>query len=199
MVESESAQDTVTRLLVEMRNGDSDAISRLFPIVYSELRRVAASLLRRERSGHTLQPTALVNEAFLRLSAGAVMNLQDRSHFLAVASRAMRQALVEHARSKYARKRGGNQVQVEMETGIAVCDMDIEQVIAVDEALNKLEKLDPLQAKIIEMQYFIGNSIEEIAAATGLPERTTKRELQTGRLFLAEQLHSRGLKLKQKL
>jgi len=199
MAESESAQDTVTRLLVEMRSGDSDAISRLFPIVYSELRRVAASLLRRERSGHTLQPTALVNEAFLRLSAGAVMNLQDRAHFLAVASRAMRQALVEHARSKYARKRGGNQVQVEMETGIAVCDMDIEQVIAVDEALNKLEKLDPLQAKIIEMQYFIGNSIEEIAAATGLPERTTKRELQTGRLFLAEQLHSRGLKLKQKL
>ena len=190
------AQDTVTRLLVEMRNGNSDAINRLYPIVFGELHRVAASLMRRERPGHTLQPTALVNEAFIRLAAGADLNLQDRAHFLAVASRAMRQALVEHARSKFAKKRGGNQVQVEIETGSASFKMDLEQIIAVDQALDKLEELDPLQAKIIEMQFFIGNSIEEIAAATGLPERTTKRELQTGRLFLAEQLHSRGLKLK---
>jgi RNA polymerase sigma factor (TIGR02999 family) len=190
------AQDTVTRLLIEMRNGNSDAINRLYPIVFGELHRVAASLMRRERPGHTLQPTALVNEAFIRLAAGADLNLQDRAHFLAVASRAMRQALVEHARSKFAKKRGGNQVQVEIETGSASFKMDLEQIIAVDQALDKLEELDPLQAKIIEMQFFIGNSIEEIAAATGLPERTTKRELQTGRLFLAEQLHSRGLKLK---
>jgi len=179
-----------------MRNGNSDAINRLYPIVFGELHRVAASLMRRERPGHTLQPTALVNEAFIRLAAGADLNLQDRAHFLAVASRAMRQALVEHARSKFAKKRGGNQVQVEIETGSASFKMDLEQIIAVDQALDKLEELDPLQAKIIEMQFFIGNSIEEIAAATGLPERTTKRELQTGRLFLAEQLHSRGLKLK---
>ena len=190
------AQDTVTRLIIEMRNGNSDAINRLYPIVFGELRRVAASLMRRERPGHTLQPTALVNEAFMRLAAGADLNLQDRAHFLAVASRAMRQALVEHARSKFAKKRGGNQVQVEIETGSASFKMDLEQIIAVDQALDKLEELDPVQAKIIEMQFFIGNSIEEIAAATGLPERTTKRELQTGRLFLAEQLHSRGLKLK---
>jgi len=179
-----------------MRNGNSEAINRLYPIVFGELRRVAASLMRRERPGHTLQPTALVNEAFMRLAAGADLNLQDRAHFLAVASRAMRQALVEHARSKFAKKRGGNQVQVEIETGSASFKMDLEQIIAVDQALDKLEELDPVQAKIIEMQFFIGNSIEEIAAATGLSERTTKRELQTGRLFLAEQLHSRGLKLK---
>src|SRR5208337_4049150 len=98
------AQDTVTRLIIEMRNGNSDAINRLYPIVFGELRRVAASLMRRERPGHTLQPTALVNEAFMRLAAGADLNLQDRAHFLAVASRAMRQALVEHARSKFAKK-----------------------------------------------------------------------------------------------
>ncbi|MGO9436252.1 MAG: ECF-type sigma factor [Terracidiphilus sp.] len=189
------AQDTVTRLLIEMRNGNSDAINRLYPIVFGELRRVAASLMRRERPGHTLQPTALVNEAFIRLAAGPDLNLQDRAHFLAVAARAMRQALVEHARSKFAKKRGGNQVQVEIETGSASFKMDLEQIIAVDQALDRLEELDAVQAKIIEMQYFIGNSIEEIAAATGLPERTAKRELQTGRLFLAEQLQSRGLKL----
>jgi DNA-directed RNA polymerase specialized sigma24 family protein len=104
---------------------------------------------------------------------------------------------VQHARHKYADKRGGRQVQVEMDDAMAHVDVDIEQVIAVDEALGKLEKLDARQAKMVEMQYFAGNSIEEISAAVGLAERSAKRELQTGRLFLAEQLHTVGLKLRQ--
>jgi RNA polymerase sigma-70 factor (ECF subfamily) len=185
----------VTQLLAEMRNGDGDALNRLFPLVYAELRRVAANLMRQERSNHTLQPTALVNEAYLRLAASPEMSLVDRAHFFAVAARVMRQALVQHARVKHAQKRGGKQAQVELDDAMASVDVDVEQVIAVDEALQKLEALDARQAKIVEMQYFIGNSIEEIAAATGTSERTAKRELQTGRLFLAEQLHSQGKKL----
>jgi RNA polymerase sigma factor (TIGR02999 family) len=122
--------------------------------------------------------------------------LQNRAHFFAIASRAMRQALVEHARRKHAGKRGGHQARVEMDDAMAHVEMDIEQTLAVDEALAKLEQLDPLQAKMVEMQYFGGNSIEEISAAAGIPERSAKRELQTGRLFLAEQLNGVGIKLK---
>lgn len=190
-------QGTVTKLLKDMSTGDADAMNRLFPLVYNELRRVAANLMRRqERPGHTLQPTALVNEAYIRMIATPDMNLVNRAHFFAIASRAMRQALVQHARHKYAGKRGGRQVQVEMDDAIGHVEANMEEVLAVDEALDRLEKLDAAQAKMVEMQYFGGNSIEEIAEATGTPERTTKRALQTGRLFLAEQLHGKGLKLK---
>ena len=195
---TEPGPDTgdVTLLLMQMRKGDNSAINRLFPIVYKELRRVASNLMRSERPNHTLQATALVNEAYLRLAADPEMTLQDRGHFFAVASRAMRQALVEHARARFAKKRGGKQAQVDMDDAIASVDIDLEQVIAVDEALKQLEELDERQAKIVEMQYFIGNSIDEIAAATGLAERTVKRELQTGLLFLAERLNDQGVKLK---
>jgi len=124
------------------------------------------------------------------------MSLEDRAHFFAVASRAMRHVLVDYARAKIARKRGGEKVRVETDDLVGSVHIDREQIIAVDEALARLEKLDVRQAKILEMQYFLGNSIDEISAATGLSERTTKRELQTARLFLAEQLHSVGLKLR---
>jgi len=195
--EQPTEQATVTRLLADLRGGDANAMNYLFPLVYNELRRVAANLMQRqERPGHTLQPTALVNEAYIRMVASPEMNLQNRAHFFAIASRAMRQALVQHARQKFADKRGGRQVQVEMDDVMAHIDVDVEHVMAVDEALEKLEKLDPQQAKMLEMQYFAGNSIDEIAAAVGMPERSVKRELQTGRLFLAEQLNSVGLKLK---
>ena len=195
--EQPTEQATVTRLLADLRGGDANAMNYLFPLVYNELRRVAANLMQRqERPGHTLQPTALVNEAYIRMVALPEMNLQNRAHFFAIASRAMRQALVQHARQKFADKRGGRQVQVEMDDAMAHIDVDVEHVMAVDEALEKLEKLDPQQAKMLEMQYFAGNSIDEIAAAVGMPERSVKRELQTGRLFLAEQLNSVGLKLK---
>lgn len=187
----------VTNLLADLRRGDAKAIDVLFPLVYDELRRVAANMMqRRERPGHTLQPTALVNEAYLRLVEARDMNLQNRAHFFAVASRAMRQALVQHARQKRADKRGGEQIRVEMDEAMAHVNVPLEQVIAVDEALDKLELLDARQAKMVEMQYFVGNSIDEIAAAVDLPERSAKRELQTGRLFLAEQLGSVGMKLK---
>jgi RNA polymerase sigma-70 factor, ECF subfamily len=185
----------VTKLLREMSGGDPDAMNRLFPLVYDELRRVAANLMRRqERPGHTLQPTALVNEAYIRMVAAPDMNLVNRAHFFAIAARAMRQALVQHARHKYAGKRGGRQMQVEMDDAIGHVEANLEEVLAVDEALENLQKLDPVQAQMVEMQYFGGNSIEEISAATGTPERSTKRELQTGRLFLADQLKAKGLK-----
>jgi RNA polymerase sigma factor (TIGR02999 family) len=187
----------VTRLLNEMGGSTPEAINQLFPLVYDELRRVAGNMMRqRERPGHTLQPTALVHEAYMRLSASPNENVRNRACFFAVAARAMRQALVEYARHKLASKRGGRQVKVELDDAMSCVDIELDQVLAVDEALTELEKLDPQQAKLVEMQYFVGNSIEEISAATGLPERTAKRELQTGRLFLAEKLNAVGMKLK---
>lgn len=193
---AQQSMNDITLALKSIGGNERQATEELFPLVYEELRRMAAARMANEAAGHTLQPTALVNEAYIRMVASPEMNLQNRAHFFAIASRAMRQALVQHARQKFADKRGGRQVQVEMDDVMAHIDVDVEHVMAVDEALEKLEKLDPQQAKMLEMQYFAGNSIDEIAAAVGMPERSVKRELQTGRLFLAEQLNSVGLKLK---
>jgi len=165
--------------------------------VYDELRRVAGKLMQaNERTGHTLQPTALVAEAYLRMVAAGEMNLVNRGHFFAVAARAMRHVLVDHAREKFALKRGGKRVKVDVDPdAIVAMPFNFEQVMAVDEALTRLEKLDRRQAQMVEMQYFAGNTVDEIAAALGMHVRTAKRQLQTGRLFLAQQLDGVGLKL----
>jgi RNA polymerase sigma factor (TIGR02999 family) len=182
----------VTRLLSEMRGGDQDAAARLLPIVYQELRRLAAGVMRRERPGHTLQPTAVVHEAYLRLMEGPALNVEDRAHFFAIAARSMRQVLVDHARRNVAGKRGGDKKRVELEDGLALTHQQSEDVLALHEALYELEKLDPRQAQIVEMHYFAGNLVGEIAEVQGIAERTVKRELQTARLFLKKQLESKG-------
>ncbi|MGA2097935.1 MAG: ECF-type sigma factor [Candidatus Acidiferrum sp.] len=185
----------VTALLSQMRN-DKQAAAHLLPVVYGELRRVAAGMMRNERPGHTLQPTAVVHEAYMRLLAGAHPTLQNRAHFFALAARAMRQVLVDHARRKLAEKRRDDmRIHVEFEENIALTAQQSEELLAVHEAIAQLERLDARQAQIVEMHYFAGNAVEEIAAAHEISARTVKRELQSARLFLKQQLDRKGVAL----
>jgi RNA polymerase sigma factor (TIGR02999 family) len=181
----------ITRHVSQMGNGDPEAAARLLPVVYQELRKVAAAIMRRERPGHTLQPTAVVHEAFLRLMGSSELNVENRAHFFALAARSMRQILVDHARKKVAEKRGGEKVRVELDDRLALTAQQSEDVLALHEALEQLEKLDPRQAQIVEMHYFAGNLVAEIAEIHGIAERTVKLELQTARLFLKGQLASK--------
>jgi RNA polymerase sigma factor (TIGR02999 family) len=181
--------DQVTSLLREMQDGDAAAADRLVPIVYRELRRIAGGLMRRERADHTLQPTAVVHEALLRLMEGEPVTFENRAHFFAIAARIMRRLLVDHARRRVAGKRGGEDLQqVELEDGLALTLEQSSEVLALHDALDLLARLDERQARIVEMHYFAGNSLEEIAAIVGVSERTVARELQTARLFLRQQL-----------
>lgn len=181
----------VTRLLSDMR-GDKEAAAKLFPLVYRELRRVAAGMMYRERSGHTLQPTAVVHEAYIRLTGGTNPTLQNRAHFFALAARAMRQVLVDHARRKLATKRGGELgPPIELEDHLALTEQQSDEVLAIHEALERLQELDPRQAQIVEMHYFAGNPVEEIAEVLAIGSRTVKRELQSARLFLKKQLEGK--------
>ena len=185
--------DQVTQLLHDMQGGDSGAIDRLVPIVYRELRRIAGAVMKTERSDHTLQPTAVVHEALVRLMEGEPVTFENRAHFFAIAARIMRRLLVDHARRRVADKRGGESLrQVEMEEGLALTLQQSSDVLALHDALDLLERLDERQAHIVEMHYFAGNSVEEIALVAGVSERTVKRELQTARLFLRQQLKPLG-------
>jgi RNA polymerase sigma-70 factor (ECF subfamily) len=178
-------------LISRIRAGDEQAAADLMPIVYKELRRMAAAAMRRERPGHTLQPTAVVHEAYLRMMEGADLNLQNRAHFFAIAAKSMRRVLVDHARRRLASKRGGEERhQVELEDQIALSPQQSADVLALHRALEELEELDPQQARTVEMAYFAGNSVAEIAEVLGVSERTVNRELKTARLFLKQQLRS---------
>jgi RNA polymerase sigma factor (TIGR02999 family) len=186
----------VTRLISEMRQGNQKAAEQLMPLVYHELRRMAAAAMNRERPGHTLQPTAVVHEAYLRLLGGENLSVENRAHFFALAARSMRQVLVDHARRKLAGKRGGEIHQrVELEDHLALTEQQSEEVLALHDALEQLQQLDVRQAQIVEMHYFAGNSVEEIAAVLEISDRTVKRELQTARLFLKQQLKGTGITL----
>jgi RNA polymerase sigma factor (TIGR02999 family) len=185
-------RDEVTQLLARIRDGDERAAAQLIPVVYKELRRIAAAMMRRERSDHTLQPTAVVHEAFIRLMDGEAARFENRAHFFAIAARSMRRVLVDHARGRLADKRGGQQRQVELEDDIALTPQQSEEVLGLDQALDRLESLDARQAQIVEMHYFAGNSVAEIAHVFQIGERTVKRELQTARLFLKQQLEAAG-------
>jgi RNA polymerase sigma factor (TIGR02999 family) len=183
----------VTQLLAQVRAGDEQASAQLVPLVYKELRKIAGAMMRRERPGHTLQPTAVVHEAFIRLTDGEQAHFESRAHFFAIAARSMRQVLVDHARRRLAEKRGGEaQQRVELDEDIALTPHQSEQVLGLDEALDRLERLDARQAQIVEMHYFAGNQVAEIAHLCQISERTVKRELQTARLFLKQQLRSDG-------
>lgn len=176
----------MTHLLASASAGDEQAVSSLFTIVYDELRRMAASSLRRERPDHTLQPTALVHEAYLRLAHEPEARWENRAHFLAVAAQAMRRILVDHARARNARKRGGGDVRLPLEDVDSVTtalppDLDL---IVLDEALVRLAALDPRQARIVELRFFGGLTVEETATVTGTSPRTVKREWQVARAWL---------------
>src|SRR5678816_1225411 len=170
---------------------DRQSVDSLLPVVYQELRRLAASYLRRERPGQTLQPTALVHEAYLRLMKDKPGRWQNRAHFCAIAAHAMRQVLIERARARDALKRGGGQPRVTFDEGLPVTQPDpAVDVIALDTALERLAALDASQARIVELRYFGGLSIEETAEAMGISPATVKRHWAVARAWLAKELET---------
>jgi len=177
----------VTALLALAREGDSQAAGALIDVIYPELRRLAASYLRRERPEHTLQPTALVHEAYLRL-AGKPLDMQDRTHLFGVAAHLMRQVLVEHARARKTAKRDGVKVPIEEDLPMAVTDS--EDLVAVDEALDKLAAIDQRQSRIVELRYFGGLTISETASLLGISEKTVKRDWVLARTWLHREISS---------
>ncbi len=171
-----------------MRRGDREAEEKLFPLVYAELHRLARSYMRRERSNHTLQPTALINEAYMRL-AQAPIDWQSKAHFIGVAANAMRRILVDHARAHMAAARGGDLRQVEWEETFGLPVERSQELVALDESLQQLEKLNPRQAKTIELHFIGGLSFEEIGAVLDLSPRTAKRDWALARLWLFKQMN----------
>jgi RNA polymerase sigma-70 factor (ECF subfamily) len=178
----------VTALLEEARAGRAEAIDALLPLVYAELRRVAAAYLRRERPGQTLQATALVHEAYLRLMREQHVGWQNRSHFCAIAANSMRQILVERARARHAAKRGGDWARVSLHEGLVGAEEPGVDIEALDEALERLEARDPAQARLVELRYFGGLTIEETAAVLGVSPATVKRSWMVARAWLKKEL-----------
>ena len=164
----------------------------LFPLVYAELRRIAAREMRREKPGRTLQTTALVHEAYLRLLKDASLSFENRAHFLGVAARAMREILIEHARARSARKRGGGAVRLTLDDLVAPVSSPSIDVLALDEALQRLARLDERHARVVELRYFGGLSVEETAAALELSPATVKRDWTLARAWLFRELAGIG-------
>ena len=182
----------VTTLLQAWRAGDPRAIEELLPLIHSELRALAGHFMRHERPWHTLQSTALVNEAYLRLVAKQEVDWQDRAHFFALASREMRRVLVEHARARKAEKRGGGALTIPLhEQDAAALPKDVE-LLALDEALQCLEAVDRQQAKIVELRYFGGLTVEEMSLVIGVSTATVERKWRSARAWLYCQLAEDG-------
>ncbi|HEY0003550.1 MAG TPA: sigma-70 family RNA polymerase sigma factor [Pyrinomonadaceae bacterium] len=175
--------ENVTQLLIALNNGDREALDRLLPVVYDELRKLAERYLRRERLDHTLQATALVHEAYLKLVDQNVP-WQNRAHFFGVAAEMMRRILIDHARSHHAAKRGGGGVKLALDDVIDLSDERAADLIALDEALTELEKIDPQKSKIVELRYFAGLSIEETAAVMGVGTATIIRHWRMAKAWL---------------
>jgi len=175
-----------TQLLAECGSGDSSALQELLPLVYDELRRLAAHLLRHERAGHTLQPTALVHEAYLRMIDQTRVDYHGRAHFLALAAQMLRRVLVDHARTKHRVKRGSGRVILSLpDVPGPAPELDF---VALDEALSELGRVDAQQARIVELRYFAGLSIEETAASLAISPATVKRDWVVARAWLYRQL-----------
>ena len=177
----------VSELLDAWSGGNPQALSHLMPLVVDDLRQVAARYLSGEGPGHTLQPTALVNEVFLRLAGRRTVHWRNRAQFFAVAAEIMRRILVDHARRRRTERHGSGLVRVPLDDAIPLAEDDID-VVALDEALQHLETLDPRQAKIVELRYFAGLTIEETAEILDVSPMTVKREWKTARLWLFREL-----------
>lgn len=179
----------ITKILQDWNDGQTDAQERLLPFVYEELKRQARYLMARERRDHTLQPTALVHEAFMRLAKQSGVDWQNRAHFFGISSRLMRQILVDHARTHSAAKRGSNPIHYSLDDIDIPVEERAESIIAMNEALERLEQIDEQQAKAVEMRFFGGLSNGEIAEALGVSERTVLRELKVAKLWLYRELN----------
>jgi RNA polymerase sigma factor (TIGR02999 family) len=180
--------DNVTKLLLDWSEGDERALERLMPIVYADLHRQAARYLRRERVGHTLQTTALIHEAYLRLVNQRRVRWQNRAHFFAVAARLMRRILVDHARARGADKRGGSQVKVPLDEAIAAREERDVDLVALDEALTRLAALDERQERIVELRFFGGLSVEETAEVLSVSAATVKNDWGMAKAWLRHEL-----------
>ena len=181
-------QAQITDLLVAWGDGDQTALERLFPLVYDELRRLAAFYLRRERSDHTLQPTALVNEVYLRLVDQRRVGWQNRAQFFGVAAQMMRRILVSHARSRHAAKRGGSDRRITLQDELAVADQRDVNLLALDDALTKLEAIDPEKSKLVELRFFSGLTVPETAEVMSVSPRTVDRKWQTAKAWLYREI-----------
>ena len=178
----------VTALLVAWEAGDPAALDRLMPVVHDELRQIARRCMARERTNHSLQATALVNEAYLRLVDVRQVAWQNRAHFLAIAARIMRRILVDHARSRGYQKRGGAAVLVTLDEAIAPASERTHDVLAIHDALEALAKLDPRRSQVVELRFFGGLSVEEIAAVLHVSDKTVMRDWQLAEAWLRREL-----------
>jgi len=184
----ESNPGEVTRLLKAMRAGDASAADDLLPLVYAELHRIVEAYMRRERPDHTLQATALINEAYMRL-VGAEIDFEDRGHFIGVAAHVMRRVLVDYARQHNAERRAGGLQRVEMEDNLAISPERLDEVLFLDGAMEKLNERSPRQAQVVELKYFGGLSVEQIAATLGVAPRSVKRDWSLARMLLYRELN----------
>lgn len=189
MTVEQPPSEAVTQLLVAYNNGDHAALEQVFPLVYNELRRLASGYLRREREDHTLQPTALVHEAYLRL-LGQDVEWQNRAHFLGIAAQMMRRILVDHARQHQAEKRGSGGVKIALDDADAI-NLSAERaadLIALDDALTALAAFDPQKSRMVELRYFAGLSVEETAKVLGISIATFVRQWKTTRAWLYREI-----------
>ena len=184
----ETSRGEVTRLLKAMRAGDGTAADHLLPLVYAELHRIAEAYMRRERPGHTLQATALINEAYLRL-VGEDIDWGNRGHFIGLAAHVMRRVLVDYARQHNAERRAGGLQRVEMEDNLAISPGRLDEVLFLDRALERLKEKNARQAQVVELKYFAGLSVEQIAATLNVAPRSVKRDWSLARMFLYRELN----------
>lgn len=178
----------VTELLNDWSKGNKEALDQLVPLVYDELRRQAARYLRREQVGHTLQTTALIHEAYLRLVDQRSVHWQNRAQFFGIAGQMMRRILVDHARTKKRAKRGGSDIRVSLDQAVAISSKKDLDIVALDEALGRLEEIDPQQSRIVELRFFSGLSVEETAAVLGISAATVKRDWSVAKAWLHREI-----------
>jgi RNA polymerase sigma factor (TIGR02999 family) len=182
------SEPPVTTLLQEFAGGDKAALDKLIPLLYPELQKLARGYLRNEKKAHTLQPTALVHEAYARLVKQQQPDYRNRAHFMGVAAQVMRQILIDHARSRNAAKRGGPVSKISFDEAVNAPAVRPAVLLAVDDALNELARIDPLKARLIEMRFFGGMTAEDSAEALGLPAAQVRRQLRVGQAWLQREL-----------
>lgn len=181
----------VTVLLGQLRAGQANAADQLVPLIYNELRRIAGAQMGRERSGHTLQATAVVHEAYLRLAGEQEIEWQSRAHFFGIAAKVMRRVLLDYARQRHAGKRGGEAARkVEIDDNALICFDRLDDVVAMDDLIGQLTELDPQHGRIVELRFFAGLNVEETAEVMGISPRTVKREWRLAKAWLHRALTS---------
>ena len=185
----ESPKGEVTMLLAAWSKGDAEALNKVMPLVYAELHRIARRAWSQQSHNNTLQPTALINEAYLKLANVENATFQDRCHFFAVASSAMRQVLVNHAKSRLAEKRGGGRINVSLDEVQPAVHQEAAEIVALHEALEALQTVDPRKSKVVEMRYFGGLSVEETAEAMGVSVATVNRDWRLARSWLIREMN----------